>query len=113
MTASQENTITFVRYFHPPPHISANNASFSRPPIGSSSVGGSPPAVLRVEFIRRRNSGLIYLPQRSSSLGSFAPMTGTPVVTQIDADWERVVIEEPAGSPVPSACFSRVAVALP
>ena len=40
-------------------------------------------------------------------------MTGTPVVTQIDADWERVVIEEPAGSPVPSACFSRVAVALP
>ncbi|MEI7908405.1 MAG: cadherin-like beta sandwich domain-containing protein [Verrucomicrobiota bacterium] len=100
--------------------LAGPNASRLTPGSGNSGLpvfaltgGNGPPAVLRVEFIRRRNSGLIYLPQRSSSLGSFAPMTGTPVVTQIDADWERVVIEEPAGSPVPSACFSRVAVALP
>ena len=98
--------------------LAGPNTSRLTPGSGTSglpvfALTGSPATVLRVEFLRRRNSGLIYLPQRSNSLGSFTPMTGTPVVTQLDNDWERVVIEEPAGSPAPSSCFSRVAVALP
>lgn len=63
--------------------------------------------MLRVEFIRRKNSGLIYTPKRSNSLasGSFVLMTGPQVVSEIpgtDGQWERVVIEElvnPATTP--------------
>lgn len=72
-----------------------------------------PNPTLTANFLRRRNSGLNYVPQRGTSLGSFSPMTGPQVVTPIDADWELVTVEEPLGSPVPSAAFSRVAVSAP
>lgn len=55
--------------------------------------------MIRVEFFRRKNSGLIYTPKRSSTLapGSFVLMTGTPVVTPspfTGDQWERVIVEE-------------------
>jgi hypothetical protein len=96
--------------------LTKTNAGTLTPGSGGSGlpVFSKPsPGVFRVEFLRRRNSGLDYTPQRSSSLGAYSPMTGTPVVTVIDAEWERVVIEEPLGSPAPSLLFSRVAVTLP
>ena len=65
-------------------------------------VSGASP-VIRYEFIRRKNSGLTYTPQQSSTLaaGSWQAMTGTTTVTLMDATWERVVFEQPwqAGSP--------------
>ena len=64
-----------------------------------------------VEFVRRRNSGLIYTPMRCTSFTNCIPMTGTPVVTIIDANWERVVVEEPPGNALSG--FSRVSVTIP
>lgn len=58
---------------------------------------GGASLVIRYEFIRRKNSGLTYTPQQSSTLtaGSWQAMTGTTTVTLMNATWERVVIEPP------------------
>jgi N-acetylneuraminic acid mutarotase len=74
-----------------------------------SRVPGATPK-LRLEFIRRKNSGLIYTPQHGTTLDDFVPMTASPTVTSIDEQWERVVIEQPATGP---AGFARVKVSLP
>ena len=73
-----------------------------------------PNPTFTAQFIRRRNSGLNYVPQRTTSpTAPFTPMTAPQVVTPIDADWELVTVEEPLGSPIPSTFFSRVQVSLP
>ncbi len=83
------------------------------PAITAPSTGG-PPDSIRVEFIRRRNSGLIYTPLYSiNGLANFTPMTATPAVTTIDTNWERVVVLQPLGLPLPTSTFSRVSVAAP
>jgi len=68
--------------------------------------------VWRVEFVRRKASGLTYTPQISTTLepGSFSPMTGTPTVTDIDDEWERVVVEEPVDPDTTPRSFSRLSV---
>ena len=78
--------------------------------------------MLRLEYVRQQGSGLVYLPQYSTTLGpgSFVPMTGTttttgiePGTTGIEPGWERVVIErsvDPATTPV---FFGRLEVTLP
>jgi hypothetical protein len=69
----------------------------------------------RVEFVRRRNSGLSYSPMKSTTLapGSYVPMTGTETVTPIDAAWERVVIDEPYDPSTTRKLFSIVEVSFP
>ena len=69
----------------------------------------------RVEYVERIGSGLIYTPQKSTTLGagSFVPLTATPVVTPIDADWQRVTYDEPCDPSVTPRCFSRVEVVEP
>jgi N-acetylneuraminic acid mutarotase len=47
----------------------------------------------RVEFVRRKGAGLLYIPQYSPDLGSFHNLNGTTTVTPIDHTWDRVVIE--------------------
>jgi hypothetical protein len=66
---------------------------------------------LRYEFLRRKNSGLIYTPQQSSDLSgmSWQGATGTTTVASIDADWERVEIQQSMGT----SRFFRVSVTLP
>jgi hypothetical protein len=56
-----------------------------------------PPPVIRYEFLRRRNAGLAYAPWQSVGLagGSWQPVPGTHTVTEINTEWERVVIEKP------------------
>ncbi|HWB04923.1 MAG TPA: choice-of-anchor D domain-containing protein [Verrucomicrobiales bacterium] len=81
-------------------------------PLFTHITAGSQP-VFRVEFLRRRNNGLVYSPQRSDSLTSFVPFTATPVVTTVDANWERVVIEEPLSAAERAQQFGRVEVTLP
>ena len=62
-----------------------------------SLAGAEGARVLRVEFVRRKDSGLTYSPKISTSLNadSFLPMGGAEMVTDIDAERERVVIEQP------------------
>lgn len=83
------------------------------PFVGLAGEGAA--SMLRVEFVRRKNSGLIYTPKRSNTLqiGSFSPMIGTPVVTPIpftDDQWERVVVEESIDLSVTPRAFVTVEV---
>ena len=75
----------------------------------------APPGTLRFEFLRRKGSGLIYTPEKSTTLNdpSWSPLSAVPVITSINDQWERVVYTEPP-APVPApACFGRVEVTLP
>jgi hypothetical protein len=65
---------------------------------------------VRYEFLRRKNSGLIYTPQQSSNLSgtSWQAATGTTTVTSIDENRERVEIQQAPGT----ARFFRVTVGL-
>ena len=68
----------------------------------------------RLEFLRRRNSGLVYIPQRSTrpDIASWwRTLTGiAPKIDPIDATWERLTYEVKSNEP---NVFFRVAVRLP
>lgn len=66
---------------------------------------------LRVEFIRRIGADLTYQPQISRTLegDSWNNIESTPIVTQIDAEWDRVVVQELL-SPDETKVFARVSV---
>ena len=70
--------------------------------------------VFRVEYLRRKNSGLTYTPKKSTSLmgGSFTPLTGTPMVSDIGDGslWERVTIDEPYNPATTPKLFTVVEV---
>ncbi len=68
---------------------------------------------LRFEYLRRKGSGLTYIPQLSTDLIAWQPLAATPVVADIDAAWERVVIAEPCDPATIPRLFGRVAVVLP
>jgi len=69
--------------------------------------------ILRFEYLRRKGSGLGYTPQKSTDLTTWLPLAATPVVTAIDAAWERVVIAEPSNLATAQRLFGRVKVVLP
>ena len=71
------------------------------------------PPRFRVEFLRRKNSGLIYIPKISTDLKTFEPLTGTTTITSINTDWERVVIEKASDPGAISRLFGIVEVTLP
>lgn len=54
------------------------------------------PGVFRVEFPRRRDGRFSYVPKWSTTLepGSFVPMTGPESILEINAQWERVTVEQ-------------------
>lgn len=66
-----------------------------------------------VEFLRRKNSGLIYNPKFSTNLGIYQPMTETPTVTGIDATWERVVVRKNVNTATTPRLFGAVEVTMP
>ncbi|TVP78657.1 MAG: hypothetical protein EA353_07860 [Puniceicoccaceae bacterium] len=80
-------------------------------PVSELDTSGETP-VWRVEFVRRKDGGLIYTPEKSTTLAadSFSPMTGTMTVDDLDADWERVVITEPYDPIANPSYFSRLKV---
>ncbi len=84
------------------------------PAIAPATSGGNSPT-LRFEFVRRLGSGLVYRPQKSSDLtaGNWQPLTSTPVITPINAEWERVVYEEPYDAATTPRQFGRLQVTLP
>lgn len=77
--------------------------------------GGNGEKEFRLEYLRRRNSGLYYIPQISTDLseGSFDSAAGDETVTPVNDQWERVVLVtelDPAQAP---KGFARVSVYLP
>ncbi len=92
------------------------------PPGGSSGLPGiaaqpnGTASIFRYEFLRRRNSGLIYTPQKSPDISNpalWTNLTDVPTVISIDAVWERVVYDEPYNAATTPKCFGRVQVTLP
>ena len=66
-----------------------------------------------VEFLRRKNSGLVYNPKFSTNLGIYQPMTETPTVTGINATWERVVVRKNVNTATTPRLFGAVEVTMP
>jgi uncharacterized delta-60 repeat protein len=105
-------------------HKYAFNLDMHRADGGSMPQGGvrGLPSVLppradgtfRFEFLRRRNSGLVYIPQRSTrpDIASWwSTLTGiAPKIEPIDATWERLTYEVKRNEP---NFFFRVEVRLP
>lgn len=90
------------------PILTSGSGTSGLPLIAKTGSGAA--TRLRIEYIRRK-TGFTYSPEvsnRLSSTGWTAP-TGTPTVVSIDADWERVVIEDDAGTGQPTR-FGRVRV---
>ena len=77
--------------------------------------GNGPAGIFRFEFVRRIGSGLIYTAKKGESLTapSWTPLTDVPTVTPIDANWERVVYEEPVNLSAVPRCFGIVEISLP
>lgn len=105
----------------------AFNMNLAGPDNSTLEAGGNsglPSAILiketgadfwRFEYVRRRNSGLIYTPQRSNTLNNadFAPMPGASTITEIDAEWERVMIDQPLDLASEPRGFGRLRVEFP
>ncbi len=93
--------------------LAPGTGTLGLPSITSSSSGGT--TTLRVEFIRRIGSGLIYTPKRSSDLSSSAwtALSDVPTIENIDTNWERVIYEEPLPAASNPKCFGVVEVSLP
>jgi uncharacterized delta-60 repeat protein len=91
--------------------LTPGTGTFGLPSIQLDDSGPSP--ILRYEFIRRVGSGLSYVGEKSDTLASWQSLIATPVVTPIDATWERVVIEEPASPANLERLFGRLRVTMP
>jgi uncharacterized delta-60 repeat protein len=96
--------------------------SATMPPGGSRGLPGitaqpnGAASIFRFEFLRRKNSGLIYTPQKSPDISNpalWTNLTDTPTVISIDANWERLIYEEPYNATLIPRCFGRVRVSLP
>ena len=72
-----------------------------------------PAAEFKVEFVRRKGSGLVYTAKRSFDLGAFAEMSGAVTVTPIDDQFERVEVSEPCDPSTTPRCFGYVEVTVP
>ncbi len=75
-------------------------------------VGRTGPA-LRIEFIRRRESGLIYTTLVSTDLNTWEAITTQPTVHQIDSEWQRAMIIVPLSQFSTNHLFAKVHVTLP
>jgi hypothetical protein len=67
----------------------------------------------KVEYMRRKHSGLVYVPKISTDLVNYAPMTGSTSVTSIDADWDRVTVRKSIDTATTPKLFGIVEVSLP
>ena len=67
---------------------------------------------LTVEFVRRKNAGLTYTVQFADSPAgaSFLSAANAPTVTPIDANWERVIVEDSVTTGDQAIRFGRVRV---
>lgn len=105
----------------------AFNMDLSRPDVsrlrhGASDTSGLPAigfvedgetTGLVIEFLRRRNSDLTYIPKFSLDLENWSSATGNQTVELIDEEWERVTIRQPEPESGTIRMFGTVEVALP
>ena len=70
---------------------------------------------LTIEFVRRKNVGLTYTVQFANSPvgSSFLSAVNTPTVTPIDANRERVIVEDDVTTGDQAIRFGRVRVTAP
>ena len=70
---------------------------------------------LTIEFIRRKNAGLTYTVQFANAPAGagFQPAVNAPTVTPIDANWERVIVEDSVTPGAQAIRFGRVRVTAP
>lgn len=83
------------------------NTGLAGLPSAPSVSGGT----FRFEYLRRKGSSLTYTPKKSTQLTTWLPFTSVPTLTSIDANWERVIHQEPLSSA--GQVFSTVEVTLP
>lgn len=71
--------------------------------------------VLRMEYLRRRNSSLIYTPKSGTDLElwQYQSIPVEPVITEINPDWERAVVEMPVDPAATPRLFGLIDVNLP
>ena len=70
---------------------------------------------LTIEFVRRKNASLTYTVQFANSPAgaSFLSAVNAPTVTPIDANWDRVVVEDNVTTGDQAIRFGRVRVTAP
>ena len=70
---------------------------------------------LTIEFVRRKNASLTYTVQFANSPAgaSFLSAVNAPTVTPIDANWERVIVEDNLTTGDQAIRFGRVLVSKP
>jgi len=95
------------------PVLVADSGTAGLPNIRLAAVGDE--QHLLIEYLRRKNSGLTYIPQFSGSLDapSWQAATLPPLVTPIDADWERVTVEDTVSINSATTRFGRISILLP
>lgn len=105
----------------------AFNMDLSRPDVSRLRYGASDtsglPAVgfvesgeatgLVIEFLRRRNTDLTYIPKFSLNLENWSDATGDQTVEPIDEEWERVTILQPEPESGTPRMFGTIEVSLP
>jgi formylglycine-generating enzyme required for sulfatase activity len=92
--------------------LSAGGSETSGLPAKSVTVDGGSIAIT-IEYLRRRDSGLIYTPVVSSDLVNWAPIFAPETVTLIDDEWERVTVTHPVDATAVTRLFGAVEVRLP
>jgi hypothetical protein len=63
-------------------------------------VNGPGGSRLELEYVRRKltsSSGLTYFPEFASEAGQWEQATAAPTITSLDANWERVIVQDAAG----------------
>ena len=113
------NTLKYA--FNMDPTVAQNGTDrYLTPGTGVSGLpsvrlaGSGSSARLRVEFVRRRAAlDIGYAVQFADGLasaGAWQESSTTPVVTSIDADWERVVVDDSVSQSQAARRFGRVVV---
>ncbi len=71
--------------------------------------------VFRYEFVERIGSGLVYTPKKNTGLdpAGWETLTDTPTIIPINANWQRVIYEEPSDPADLPTCFGIVEVLIP
>lgn len=75
--------------------------------------GGAGEFMLVLEFLRRRDSGLVYRPEFSVDLHDWIAGRDVETVEIVDEDWERVRVRQPVDFDSGEQVFGRVRVTLP
>lgn len=105
----------------------AFNMNLASPDASTMAAGGAsglPRAALveeagqsywQVEYLVRKDSGLVYTPKKSTTLEpeSFVEMVGEVTEADIDGEWKRVTVMEPCDPATETKCFSHLEVTLP